>query len=442
MTAAMSQPISTSKSLSNIRAKVTVLKHQNEYANLNEKFQAIVGGFGSGKSEAGVYRTLRLMKTRKYCKMLLVAPTYSLLQDVNIPSYEDMFQKYRIKYQYVKSQRKIIVNQGELNGEIMFRSADRPERIVGFECTDFQIDEFDILPPEKQRELWRKVIARARGCADTTGGITTTAEGFRETYELFEKRHIGPIIKARTEDNTFLPADYIATLYDQYDEQLVKQYILGEFVNINGMQAYYGFDRDKNHLTNDAFQDKHGIEISKIGEVCVGMDFNVRKMCAEVFVHIKHKRIIHFFDELLVSHPGHSDKTQTEIMCDVIKTRYPDKRINVYPDASGRHRETSALQSDIATLEQAGLKVYANKANPAVRDRLNAANTMLGKVRATVDVERCPDLVEDLEKCQRDKYGEVDKKDENRTHSSDAATYPMVYLYPIAHKRSVKQWEI
>jgi len=424
--------------MSNIRAKVVALRHQVTYANSMEKFQAMVGGFGSGKSQASVFRTLHLAKVRDKCVMLQVAPTYSLLSDVNIPDYEDILSKYRIKYDYNKQNKKIVFNQGSLNAEVWFRSADRPERIVGFDVTDFQIDEYDILTPSKQKELWRKIIARARGCDNTTGGVTTTPEGFRETYELFEKNKIGPLTRAKTTDNIFLPQDYIDTLYDQYDEQLVKQYINGEFVNINGMQAYYSFSRDKNHLSNSDFEKLFERSIAESPIISIGMDFNVKKMCAECFIHVSDKRHIHFFDEIILPHPTNSDITQTQKMCDIIKDKFSGKQINVYPDASGRHRETSSIDSDIAILEKNDFRVYANRSNPSVRDRLNATNTMLGKSRITVDTARCTDLTEDCDKCERDKYGDIDKKDEDRTHSSDAGSYAVVYLYPINHGRMVR----
>jgi len=213
-----------------VKAHITTLRHQADFANLNEKFQCIVGGFGSGKSQADVFRALQLLKRRDYAVIALVAPTYGLLNDVNIPDFEEILTKYNIKYELRKQERKMLVNQGVFTGEIWFRSADRPERIVGFDATDFIIDEFDIIKPEKQRELWRKIIARIRGCKDATGAVSTTPEGFRETYELFEKKKIGPLIRAKTTDNIFLPADYIETLYGQYDKMLVKQYINAEFV--------------------------------------------------------------------------------------------------------------------------------------------------------------------------------------------------------------------
>jgi len=299
------------------------------------------------------------------------------------------------------------------------------------DATDFQIDEFDIMTTTKQKELWRKIIARIRGCSDATGAVATTPEGFRETYDLFEKRKIGPLIRAKTTDNTFLPEDYITSLYDQYDEMLVKQYINAEFVNINGLMAYYGFARDTNHLSNADFEEQHNLKIDKQPVVSIGMDFNVAKMCAECFVHLDKQKKMHFFEEIILKPSGYSDKPQTERMAEIIKYRFPDKRINVYPDATGKHRETSATRSDIAILEQAGFYIYAHDSNPVVRNRLIASNKMLGKGSITIDTDKCPELTEDFEKCERDKYGDLDKKDEARTHASDAGTYPISYLYPI-----------
>jgi hypothetical protein len=132
---------------------------------------------------------------------VIVAPTYGILEDVNIPDFREIFDQFNIKHGYNKTRNKITVNQGSFTGEVWFRSADKPERIVGFDATDFIIDEYDILKPPKQRELWRKIIARIRGCKDATGAISTTPEGFRETYTLFEKKKIGPLFRAKTTDN-------------------------------------------------------------------------------------------------------------------------------------------------------------------------------------------------------------------------------------------------
>jgi hypothetical protein len=420
-----------------VESEIPVLKSQEAFANSMERFQCVLGGFGSGKSRGDVFRALALLKKRDYAIIPVVAPTYGILADVNIPDFEEIFNQFNIKYSYRKKENKMLVNQGCFTGEIWFRSADRPERIVGFDATDFIIDEFDILKPPKQKELWRKIIARIRGCKDATGAVSTTPEGFRETYELFEKKKIGPLFRAKTTDNILLPNldEYVEMLYSQYDERLVKQYIDAEFVNINGMQAYYGFNRSKNHLSNADFETKYEYSFGLGGLFCVGIDFNVGKMCAELFIHIENKKHIHFFDEVVLRNPGFSDVPQTQKMVDVLKERYPGKEFYFYPDATGGRKQTSASESDLAIIRKNKMRVYARTINPFVRDRLNASNNMLGSGHITVDTDSCPELTEDFERCERDIYGDIDKTDPERTHASDAGTYPISYLYPVRSRK-------
>lgn len=421
-------------SMVSVHADFTVLQHQADFASCTDKFYAIVGGFGSGKSQAVVYSALDKLRLRDWAVIPVYAPTYRDLADINIPDFQEMFDKYNIKYDWSASQRKMTVKQGVFTGEIWFRSMTNPEHIIGYDATDSLSDEIDVPKYDKQKVFFRKMIARMRGCNDATCGFATTPEGFKLTYDLFEKQKIGKLIRAKTTDNPFLPEDYIQSLMDMYDEQLIKQYINAEFVNINGLQAYYGFSRERNSLSNYDFEKQTGVRLDKTPTVSVGMDFNVKKMCAEIFHHDAKSERIHFYDEVVLKHMGYSDRTQTQVMCDILKEKFEGKRINVYPDASGGHRETSAIKSDIATLEQSGLYVYANKSNPSVRDRLNAANKKYGDGSITIDTDKCVELTEDNEKCQRDKYGEIDKSDEDRTHASDAGSYPIVYLYPVKHR--------
>jgi len=424
-----------------VESEFTVLKHQEAFATSNEKFTGIVGGFGSGKSQSIVYRAMERLKKRKWAVIPVYAPTYRDLADINIPDFHELFDMYGIKYAWSASNRKMTVKQGVFTGEIWFRSMSNPEGIIGYDATDSLSDEVDILKPHKQKIFFTKMIARMRGCKDSTAGLATTPEGFRMMYEWFEKKPIGPLIRAKTTDNHFLPEDYIQTMFNQYDDLLRKQYLDAEFVNVNGMQAYYGFKRSVNHVSNDSFESSYG-KIDEQPVYCIGMDFNVHKMCAEVFIHVPSDGKVHYFDEIILKHPGYSDKPQTQIMCDIIKTQYPGKKIHVYPDPSAKHRETSATNSDIAILEKSGFRVYAHAGNPPVRDRLNSANTMFGKGKATIDTDKCPELTEDLEKCERDKYGEIDKSDESRTHASDAATYALQFLYPVTKIHKVRVVEM
>jgi hypothetical protein len=318
--------------MAQIKANFTALKHQIEFARITAKNSAIVGGYGSGKSQAVVFRALESLKRRDNGTVCVIAPTYSLLEDVNIPDFEEILRHYRVPFDFRKKDRKMVITSGEMRGEIWFRTGDRPEKIVGFDATDIIIDEFDILSAGKQKELWRKALGRIRGAENSTISIATTPEGFRMTYDLFEKQKIGPMIKARTIE----PRDYVAEMARQYDPLLIRQYMNAEFVNINGLAAYYGFSRDRNHRATLPG------EVDAYPAIGVGWDFNVAKMCCMLFVHDASAQRIHFFDEIIVKGASYYGESPTQRACRIIKERYPRHQLRAYPDATGARRSTSS----------------------------------------------------------------------------------------------------
>ena len=48
-----------------MKAKIQALSHQVEFINSKDKFTALVGGFGCGKSHGGVLRTMHLLERRE-----------------------------------------------------------------------------------------------------------------------------------------------------------------------------------------------------------------------------------------------------------------------------------------------------------------------------------------------------------------------------------------
>ena len=394
-----------------MKAKIQALSHQVEFINSKDKFTALVGGFGSGKSHGGVLRTMHLLERREgKGLMLFVSPTYTLANDVNIPDFEDFFDKYKIPYRIKRAEHKIILT-GHLKGQIWFRSGDRPEKIVGFDATDFILDEFDILSLKQQEILWNKVIARIRGCKDSTGAITTTPEGFKKTYDLFVEKKVGLLVKAKTSANVYLPDDYVDTLLSQYDSKLTDQYINGEFVNIKGHAAYYGFNRLRNVIPHSEVN-THEIEF--------GMDFNVNPMTSAHAIYTGGKLI--FIGE------SYLKNSNTETMAIHLKERYPYKQLRACPDMTGIKRSTNATlgQSDITILKSAGFSIDGTR-NPFVRDRLNAVNSALEKGLIVI-MDNCVHLIRDLEQVILNEYGEIDKSNPDLTHISDAFGY-LVYKY-------------
>jgi len=424
-----------------VKSKVNVLPHQKLYAENRDPFIGIVAGYGSGKSDADVFRTFSLARYRnklgQKISLVLTAPTYRILKDANIPDYMEFLEKYKIRNIYRDNDKKVILQAKELEGEIWFRSADKPENIVGFDATDAILDEFDIQKPAKQKDVWTKINGRMRGCQNATLAISTTAEGFRYTYQLFHEDNIGKLINARTYHNTFLPETYIwNNLFKQYGNNvpnvkpedlswdecyleyytpLLGQYVGGEFVNVNGLAAYYAFHRDKCVLDIEDYR-------PHTREIYIGIDFNVNPLCFTVGEIIAGQLII--FEEY------HLNNSNTFEAAEKIAEKYAEYFIRIYPDMTGANRKTSATISDIQILRKIPNSQIIGTSNPRVRDRLNAVNNAINtdKVKIT---KNCRHLINDLEKVVTDSYGDIDKSDAELTHMSDAFGYKICKLFPI-----------
>jgi hypothetical protein len=298
---------------------------------------------------------------------------------------------------------------------------ENPQRIVGYEVAHSIVDELDTLPIEKARDAWNKIIARNRQkCSmPNTVAVATTPEGFRFVYERWQKNPAKGYVmfKAKTSDNASnLPEGYIDNLKASYPSNLLSAYLDGEFVNLTSGSIYHEFDRQLNASK----------EIITSNEpIHVGMDFNVGNMSASIWVLRDGNP--HAVDEL-------TGVYDTPAMAEILKERYQGHAIYVYPDASGNARKTNnASTSDIAILRQAGFTVLVNSVNPAVKDRILSFNAMIlsgSERKLFVNADKCPGLVEALEKQCYDKNGEPDKHS-GLDHIVDAAGYFIAYKFPI-----------
>jgi hypothetical protein len=300
---------------------------------------------------------------------------------------------------------------------------ERPHNIIGFKIGYGFIDEFDVLPADKAKQAWRKILARLRWENAKNGiDVTTTPEGFRETHRLFvsecennpELKNNYGLVQASTYDNELnLPADYIPSLIETYPSELIDAYIDGQFCNLTSGTVYRSYNRAI-HSSEESIQE---------GEpLFIGMDFNVGKMAASIFV--QRSTGLHAVAEL-------KDIFDTPDMCRIIKEKWPKSRIIVYPDASGGSRKSvDASKTDIAIIRQSGFEVRAKSTNPFVKDRILSVNKQLQIGRLFVNAKNCPTIATNLEQQAYDDNGEPDKKS-GFDHQNDSFGYPIAYEFPI-----------
>lgn len=418
---------------------------QGEFLTMDRKFKALVAGFGAGKSWGGSCGLAQHFLRHPRVNAGYFAPTYPQIRDIFYPTVEECFMDWGLGVQVKTGDNEVHVFRGRrFMGVIKCRSMERPGTIIGFKIGHAMIDEIDVMPMDKARTAWRKIIARMRyNVPGLRNGIdvTTTPEGFKFVYHQFVKAvrdkselaKLYGIVRASTYDNAAnLPDDYIPSLLQSYPAQLIDAYINGEFVNLQSGTIYVAFSRQFN-ACDDVVQD---------GETLfIGMDFNVGKMAA--VTHVLRNGEPRAVDELTGGY-------DTPDMIRRIKERYwryeneqyfKTCEIRIYPDASGDSRKSvNASQTDIDLLKQAGFVVKVNPANPPVKDRINAMNAMFcnaeGERRYKVNVAKCPTYTEALEQQAWAANGEPDKSS-GHDHVNDSGGYYIVKEFPVV-KKSVR----
>lgn len=387
---------------------------------LNTKYRAFVGGFGSSKTFSGCLDLIKFAGENPKTRQGYFAPTYTDIRDIFYPTIEEVAEMMGYKVRIKRGDKEVSLYKGRLYyGTIICRSMDNPGSIVGFKIARALVDEIDTLPKDKANTAWNKIIARLRLKIDGVENgvsVTTTPEGFLFVYSKFAENPTESysMVQASTYENRdHLPDDYISSLIESYPDELISAYINGEFVNLKTGTVFNAYGRIR-HRSKETIKEKELLRI--------GMDFNVTNMSAVIYV--KRGEQWHAVDEL-------SGIYDTPSMIEVIKERFTEHSIRVYPDASGKSRKTvDASTSDIALLEQAGFSVYANKSNPLVKDRVLSANMAFTNGLLYINDSKCPEYAKCLEQLAYDKNGVPDKAS-NLDHLPDAGTYPIAFEMPI-----------
>lgn len=400
---------------------------QAKFLSLTQKYRALVAGYGTGKSVTGCVSSLAHYWEHPKVNQGYFAPTYPQIRDIYFPTIEEVAFVMGLRAEIKESNKEVHIYSGRFyRGTTICRSMEKPSTIIGFKIGHAHIDELDVLDPKKAKEAWRKIIARLRwqdASIKNGADVTTTPEGFKETYRLFvEALQKNPdlaksygLVQASTYDNEInLPDDYIQSLIDTYPSELIAAYLNGQFVNLTSGTVYRSYNRIT-HNSNQLATEKDVLRI--------GMDFNVTKMAATVYV--ERPNGYHAVSEF-------KDIFDTPDMIKAIKNRFTNNRIIVYPDASGDSRKTvDASKSDIALLRQAGFEVKVHSTNPAVKDRIMSVNKQFEINRLWVNSTECPTVAKNLEQQAYDeKNGEPDKK-AGFDHQNDATGYPIAYEFPI-----------
>jgi hypothetical protein len=375
---------------------------------------ACPSGVGSGKSRLEVEWALHRGWLNSPIPTMLVEPTFNMVTDILLPLFEEVCDARKIRYRWVGPQgggRKsstitVMPGGGVPDYDILLRSADDPKRLDGKNIGAVGIDEAGQCKRgtiDRARRRARHPHARCRQLL-----LTGTPEKIdSEFYDWVEaKPQPGTrVIRADTNENTFLPDDYIEVNLSHLDEEDRQQYMRGFFV-VKGSRAYRAFERTK-----------HGVPCTRIGDrrIEVGADFNVGKMswtCA-----VSNGDQGHVFGELVRYDTTTWD--QGEALSKYLQDRIGRerghvpaieevrRRTTIYCDPSARNRHTGASESDVNQLRRQGYDVRVEHQTIDVKDRVMSVNWRFRSEPALllVDVAACPKLTEALERQGRDADG-------------------------------------
>jgi len=329
-----------------------------------------------------------------------------------------------------------------INGiEIHVVGLDKPERVEGQEWYGAHITEFGNIKAGAWEKNIRPLFSDTHGFCYIDG----VPEGHNHYYDRALYAAGGVIPKAvpmhggyaenHTDSDwafyTWYSADVLTpeelkAVKNELDERTFRQEYEGSFESVEG-KAYYNFSKE--NLKFCKYQ--------KGKTVHVGMDFNVNPMTA-VFGHI-------ISDEYHQFGEAYLRNSNTFEMARHLEERFPVDEVIIYPDSTGNAMESNASKSDLQILRDKGFLVRANAANPYVKDRINAVNSLIcsmeGKRRYFVNPETCPKTINDLNRVERLPDGRENKKQEEEglVHISSALGYLIAYKFPFKKEKiSVK----
>ena len=405
-----------------------LLPHQKLFCDdISHRKLALVCGFGAGKTHALVSKACILAAKNIGFVSAVFEPTAPMVRDILIRTLNDLLDQWEIPFTFRASPLpEYTLHFAEGNHQILLRTILTYQRLRGQNLCAVGFDEADTIPMGEATNAMNMALARLRSGNNQQFYASTTPEGYGWAFHTFDKEATEDtaLIRARTMDNPYLPDGFIDSLRTNYSEQLIKAYLDGQFVNLTTGQVYDRFSREIH--VKDNLPD-YSQEILKIG-----IDFNVDNTNAVVCVRDGNKLVI--IDEIVKAH-------DTDALAQEIVRRYPNRKIQVFPDASGSQRSTNANASrtDISILQSYGFENMSPRANPAIKDRVQTLQNLLcnskGESRLEVS-SRVRRVIECLELQSWDEKTQQPDKLNGFDHMNDALGYCVYREFSILYARA------
>lgn len=176
---------------------------------------------GSGKTRIGC---LSVFAQPAGSLGVVAAPTYPMLRDATLRTFLDMAREAGVLADFKQGEMLVRLINGT---EVMFRSADNPDRLRGPNIGWFWLDEAAMMPVD----TWNIMLGRLRE-APGRAWITTTPRGDNWIYERWARNPLPDysVVRSSSRDNPFLPAGFVESLQAAYTTRFARQEVEGEFL--------------------------------------------------------------------------------------------------------------------------------------------------------------------------------------------------------------------
>tara|TARA_R110002073_G_scaffold62556_2_gene156791 strand:+ start:1143 stop:2396 length:1254 start_codon:yes stop_codon:yes gene_type:complete len=379
----------------------------------DSRFRVAVTGRRFGKTHVAM-RELAKHASKPNQQVWYVSPSYRMSKGIVWDQFKAKLKDLRWIEQSNEAELKIrLKNQSVIH----LKGADNPDSLRGVGLDFIILDEFQDIDKRTWTEVLRPTLSDKGGKAMFMGTPRGVGSFSHEMFSMAQTTDGWGAHTYTTLDGGNVPEKEIEDAQRDMDEKTFQQEYLATFNTYSGV-VYYNFSRDYS-VTPCTGKDTR--------EIFVGQDFNVGALASAIAVI--ENNTIYFVDELLLN------GSSTEDVCDELKRRYPNTKINVFPDPAGRQRRTSAGgKTDISILQNAGFNVLVRNSHTPIRDRVNAVNAKLKNTRGEMNMfidPKCKNVISSLERMVYKPGTSIVEKDGVHDHMADAVGYLVDYLYPL-----------
>lgn len=400
--------------------EVKALKHQAQFMTADQRYVALIGGFGCGKSYGIGLKLWNLARINAGFDGMLVSRTSTQLRKL-CGEVETVFNLMGTSY-VKKGFDEYHLKFGNKTSVVYLGTTENYayRKWAGGNLAFVVIDEIDTMPHAE--DVWRFANDRVRVKAPLLQtACASTPEGYGFCWKFWEDDVIKDptlaptraIIRGCTFDNPYIDADYVRSQIQTRDPRTLKAYVYGEFINLDGLLVYYRYNKEANNTNLTLAEPRfHNLPIH------VGLDFN--KGINAATLSVVQDGIVYALDEIY-------GMTDTDRLIAELNRRIGNRLFYIYPDASGFE--------GIQQLKRAygSERVLHPNKNPQVERRVTAVNDCLatptGMVRTYVNQTKCPHLHNGLLRQTKDAQGQPDKT-KGLDHSLDGFGYFVHYRFP------------